>query len=151
MDKEKFRKALDALKKDSTKRKFTQSIELIVNLKDLNLKNPDEHVDIFTMLPKSRGKEIKVCALIGPELEAESKANCQKVIMQQEFDKYKQDKKAVKKLAEEYDFFIAQANIMGPIATAFGAILGPRKKMPNPKSGCIVPPKVTLKPLVEKL
>lgn len=61
------------------------------------------------------------------------------------------DKKAVKKLAAEYDFFIAQANIMPKVATVFGRVLGPRGKMPNPKAGCVVPPKASLAPLYEKL
>jgi large subunit ribosomal protein L1 len=61
------------------------------------------------------------------------------------------DKKKAKKLAESYDFFIAQANIMPKVASAFGKILGTRGKMPNPKAGCVVPPKSNLKPLCEKL
>ena len=76
---------------------------------------------------------------------------CDKVILQQEFAGYAADKKKTKKLAQEYDFFIAQANIMGQIAGTFGKIFGPRGKMPNPKAGCVVPPKATLKPLYDKL
>jgi large subunit ribosomal protein L1 len=61
------------------------------------------------------------------------------------------DKKAVKKLAKEHSYFISQANIMAQVAQAFGKILGTRGKMPNPKAGCVVPPKANLKPLSEKL
>ena len=40
---------------------------------------------------------------------------------------------------------------MPKVATVFGKVFGPRGKMPNPKSGSIVPPNANLKPLYEKL
>ena len=57
----------------------------------------------------------------------------------------------MKKLATEHDYFLGQANIMPKIAQTFGRVLGPRGKMPNPKAGCVVPPKAPLKPLYERL
>ena len=42
--------ALEAIKKlreQNTERKFNQTVELIVGLKDINLKNPDEQVEFF--------------------------------------------------------------------------------------------------------
>ena len=59
--------------------------------------------------------------------------------------------KELKKLARSYDFFIAQGDIMGQVAATFGRFLGPKGRMPNPKAGCIVPPKGGIKPIVEKL
>src|SRR3989338_7693710 len=61
------------------------------------------------------------------------------------------DKKSLKKIAGQFDFFIAQANIMPKVASAFGRVLGPKGKMTNPKAGCVVPPKANLKPLRQKL
>ncbi len=81
----------------------------------------------------------------------EAKNVCDKVILSDDFDAYAKDKKAIKKLASEFNYFIAQANIMPKVATAFGKVLGPKKKMPNPKAGCIVQPKASLKPLYDKL
>ena len=103
-------------------------------------------MDTFITLPHTKGKKAKVCALIGPELEQQAKQVCDSVVLSDSFDRFK-DKKDIKKLADSFDFFIAQANIMPKIATAFGRVFGPRGKMPNPKAGCVVPPNANLKPL----
>ncbi len=151
MDKNKILEVIKKVKEGSKKRNFSQTYDLVINLKNLDLKKPDNHVDFFLGLPNGVGKKVKVCAFVGPELKDEANNNCDKTILVADFPKYADDKKLIKKLAEECDFFIAQANIMAKVATTFGKVLGVRQKMPNPKAGCIVPPKATLKPLVEKL
>jgi|TARA_B100001971_G_C18164235_1_gene523216 large subunit ribosomal protein L1 len=151
MDKKQILQALKFAKELSQKRNFKQSVELIINLKGLNLKKPEHQVDLYVNLHKPRGKEVKLCALIGIELQATAKENCDNVILLDDFIKFAKDKKATKKLANEYDFFIAQANIMPKVASTFGRVLGPKGKMPNPKAGCVVPPKANLKSLKENL
>ncbi|HLC62725.1 MAG TPA: hypothetical protein VJJ21_00225 [Candidatus Nanoarchaeia archaeon] len=133
----------------SPKRKFNQSFDMAVTLKALNLKKPEENVDLFITLPHQRGKQQKVCALIGRELDDQAKV-FDKSIKLEEFPQY-QDKKAAKKLASQYDFFIAQANLMGQIATVFGKTLGVRGKMPNPKAGAVVPPSADLTQLKARI
>lgn len=148
MDKNKL---LEVVKKArNVKKKFKQKFDLVVNLRNLNLKKPEENVNSFLTLPYYPGKKIKTCALIADELSTKAKAVCDEVIHKNDFDKYK-DKKAIKKFAKKCDYVIAQANLMVDIAKVFGKVLGPMGKMPNPKSGCVVPPTAELKPLVEKL
>jgi len=150
MDNKSVSTVLKQMRADVKERKFNQSVDFIMNLKDLNLKNPTDQVEFFLTVPNPVRKK-KICAIVGGELEAEAKKVCDFVITQAELDKYKKDKKLAKKLAAEYDFFIAQANLMGQIAGAVGRVFGPRGKMPNPKAGCVVPPKATLGPLYERL
>lgn len=143
--------AIKQLKESSKKRNFAQTFDLIINTKGLDLKKTENHIDLYVLLHNGIGKPMKICALVGPELMDEAKKVCDKAIMQDEFETYAKDKKLVKKLAEEHAYFIAQANIMTKVASAFGKVLGPKKKMPNPKAGCVVPPKANLKPLYDKL
>src|SRR3989338_73052 len=151
MEKELIIQALKDIRKDQSIRNFKQSVDLIINLQSLDLKKPEHQVEFFVNLQNGKGKLNKICALVGPELKDESLKVFDKTIESDEFDKYAADKKAQKKLSEEFDFFVAQANIMAKVASAFGRVLGPRGKMPNPKAGCVVPPKAQLKPIYEKL
>ncbi len=151
MNKNKFLEALKKAKDGSKKRNFKQKVDLIVNLKDLNLKKPEQQVEFFLKLRYDKGRESKICALVGSELAAKAKSACDNVIPADDFQKYAGDKKLSKKLCNDYDFFIAQANIMAKVAAAFGRILGPRGKMPNPKAGCVVTEKTDLNTLCTNL
>ena len=101
-------------------------------------------------LPSPKGRKIKVAAFVDQELSAQAAKFCDLSIKEPDFTKYA-NKKTAKKLAEDYDYFIAQANLMPKIAANFGRILGTRGKMPNPKLGCVVPPSTNLEPLIKKL
>lgn len=149
MDKKAFTQALSQLKESS--RKFDQSYEVIINLKNLDLKNQNNHIDLFLTLPKPTGRPIKICALVGRELKDAAAEACDTVIVNDDFAKYDGDKKAIKKLADTHEYFVAQATLMPQVAKTFGRVLGPRGKMPNPKAGCVVPPNANLGPLVDKL
>lgn len=151
IDEKTIKETIKQLKESSKKRNFTQTYDLIVNLKNLDLKKPEHQLDLYVQLHYSKGRKSKICALVGPELQPQAEKVCDKTIPQHEFQKISADKKAVKKLASEFHFFIAQANIMPQVATAFGKVFGPKKKMPNPKAGCVVPPSANLKPLYDKL
>ena len=150
MNKEEILKAIKKARELSKKRKFDQTFDLIINLHKLNIKKPEENINTFVVLPQGKGKKSKICALVDKELETQAKGICDKTITKDEFKTYN-DKKKLKKLANEYDYFIAQANLMVDIAKFFGKVFGPKGKMPNPKAGCIVPPKTDLKAIYGKL
>jgi large subunit ribosomal protein L1 len=151
VSKEEFVQTLQQVKASSPKRKFSQSVDLIFNLKDLDLKKPEEQLDVWVPLVNPKGKIIKIAALVGPEMQEQAKANCDTVIMHDDFKRYEGKKKEIRKLAKTHDLFIAQANIMPDVAKFFGRVLGPRGKMPNPKAGCVVPTNANLKVLTERL
>lgn len=149
MDKKEIINALKEIKTNSPKRNFKQSIELIVNLKGIDLKKTDNQINTFANLHYGWGKKLSVCAFVGPELKSQAKEVCDETITQEDFEKYK-DKKLMKKLARTHDLFIAQANIMAKVATSFGRVLGPLGKMPNPKIGGVLPPNGNVKATYER-
>ncbi len=145
---------LEAVKEARTKgpkRNFKQTFDLSITFKNIDIKKPDQKLDNYVILPNSRGKKIKICGLV-QQLEGKSKEAFDFTLRREEFDKYKKDKKNSKKLAKEYDFFVAQAEIMTAVAEVFGKAFGPVGKMPNPKAGCVVPAGIPdLKPIAQKL
>lgn len=126
MEKE-IEKALSELRKGK-ERKFDQTTDLIVNLKKFDLKK--DQITTLINLPY-KIKEKKVCAFL------EIKSKKVDTITSQKFKKYS-DKKELKKLVKNYDFFIAQASLMPRVATTFGRFLGPAGKMPSPQLGILV-------------
>jgi large subunit ribosomal protein L1 len=122
----KLKEALAELRKNE-KRKFEQTIDLIINLKGIDVKR--DNVSVIINLPH-KFKEKKVCGFL------EKKSNLVRTITKPDFVKYK-DKKALKMLVKEYDFFIASAPLMPSVATTFGKVLGPLGKMPSPQLGII--------------
>ncbi len=152
MDKEQILKSIKVAKEVSKKRNFKQSFDLVINLKNLNLKKQEENLSLFTQLPHNTSKKIKICALVDYDLEKQAKETCDFIILKDEFPKYESKKKELKKIARAYDYFVAQADIMPKVASLLGRILGPLGKMPNPKIGCVIPSNIpTIKPLIERL
>ncbi len=124
--KQELKKVLSELRKGK-ERKFDQTIDLIINLQKFDIKK--NQINIFINVP-FRIKEKKICAFF----EAENKDI--ETITPEQFKKYS-DKKALKKITKNFDFFIAQASLMPKIATVFGRVLGPAGKMPSPQLGIL--------------
>ena len=146
MEKELIQSALKKAKESSPKRNFKQSIDLILNLRWLDLKKPEHQINMFIALPHNTGRNISVCAFVDADMEPKAKDACDETISVDKFERYK-GKQLIKQLASKHSFFIAQASIMPKVATAFGRVLGPRGKMPNPKIGGVLQSNTNLKQL----
>ena len=136
-----FLSALQELKKISQKRNFEQSIDLIINLKDFDIKK--QTINTSVELP-FQIRESRICAFMEKENDA-----FDFVIKKDHFSQLKPEQ--IKKLAREYDFFVSLASLMPAVATTFGRILGPTGKMPNPKTGCVIPDERNAAEVVQKL
>jgi large subunit ribosomal protein L1 len=119
--------ALKQLKSEK-ERKFDQTVDLIVNLKGIDVRKTN--LSFIVDVP-NKFKEKKVCAFLN------EKSTLVPTITKPEFARYS-DKKLLKELVKKYDFFIAHASLMPSVASTFGKVLGPSGKMPSPQLGVMM-------------
>jgi len=144
-------KTIDAVDKILTeskkqKRKFKQNIDLVVNLKNIDMNVPKNRIDTEILLPHGRGSEAKVAIFASGELAVKAKKHVDLLIKPEEIGDLSKNKKKFKKIAEEHNFFIAEAPLMPTIGKSLGTVLGPRGKMPKP-----VPPNADVSGIVKNL
>ncbi|MCK5261411.1 MAG: 50S ribosomal protein L1 [Thermoplasmatales archaeon] len=137
-------KALDESKK--LDRKFKQNIDLVINLKNVDLEDAKNRIDEEIILPHGRGKESKIAIFASGELALKAKGKVDLIIKPEELEDLAKDKKKFKKITDEHDFFIAEAPLMPTIGKTLGVVLGPRGKMPRP-----VPPHIDITGIVKNL
>ncbi|MAE49578.1 hypothetical protein CMI48_01990 [Candidatus Pacearchaeota archaeon] len=125
----KLDEALKEIRKGK-ERKFDQSVDLLINLRGVDLKR--DNVNVVVTLPHALGSK-KVCGFLT------KKSDLVTSVLEPDFQGYAKDPKKLKKLADEYDFFIAAAPLMPKVATTFGRVLGPAGKMPSPQLGILAP------------
>lgn len=125
--------AVKEAKEKSEKRKFNQSVELVLNLKDVDMKSAEGKIQEIVELPYSPAKANKICVIASGELALKArKANADHVVEKAELEGLAGKKRELRKLANDYDFFIAEAPLMQSVGRILGPILGPRGKMPIP-------------------
>ena len=97
--------AVKEAKEQAKPRNFTQSIDVIINLKVI----ADGEL---ALAAKNAGVDV--------------------VISKEDLQEFGKDIKAAKKVVNSVDSFIAQADMMPLVGRFLGRILGPRNKMPKP-------------------
>lgn len=125
METKQFEQAIVELRKGE-KRKFVQTVDLIVNLQKFDVRK--DAINSFIQL--AHASEKKICGFLT------RKSPLLDVILKPDFDQLKSEGE-IKRLANSYDFFMASASLMPAVATKFGRIFGPMGKMPSPQAGVI--------------
>lgn len=143
-------KILEAVKKakeDSKPRNFTQSVDVVINIKDLDMKKPENRIDEEVFLPQGRGKDVRIAFIADGELALQAKnAGADLVITKSNLEDLGKNRKEAKRMANQYNFFVAQADLMPLVGRFLGPVLGPRKKMPKP-----VPANAKPDPIIDRL
>ncbi|HDR53257.1 MAG TPA: 50S ribosomal protein L1 [archaeon] len=142
----KFKEAIAKAKAAENKRNFRQTVEMVVNLKEVDAGKLTFN-DAFR-LPKGPGKPRFITVVAGGEVGLKAKPVASLLIEKKDLGQYT-DKKKAKQLANQTDFFVVELPLMGEFAKVMGTVLGPRGKMPLPKH--IVPFNADPVPLIETL
>ncbi len=112
-------------------KKFKQSIELIANFKDIDVKKGFALNEVV-QLPKT-SSPATVCVIATGDMGTKAKAaKADSVIGNAELDKFGANKRESRKFINKYDFFLADTQIMPTVGKTLGQLLGPRGKMPTP-------------------
>jgi large subunit ribosomal protein L1 len=118
-------------------RKFDETIDLIINIRDVDIKNPNNRIDQELLLPHgitgNNSKEA-VCFIAKDDMELTLKKLGYTVINPERLDQLQASPKKEKKaIAHKYDYFVARADLMRDLAKVLARFLGQTGKMPRPQ------------------
>jgi large subunit ribosomal protein L1 len=116
----------------STKRNFTQSAELTIVLKDIDVKKGFGLNEVVA-LPHKPSKQPSICVIATGDMGSRArKAGIERVMEPQELDRLGTNKREARKVVRAHDFFLADTAQMASIGRSLGQFLGPKGKMPTP-------------------
>ncbi len=124
--------AISEALKAAPERHFGESVEVSVNLKELDLSVPKNRIEEEVPLPNGRGRDARIALFGSPEMCQKAQGVADLVIAPAQFDDLTKDKRAAKRLVDRVDFFLAEAPMMPMVGKRLGVVLGPRGKMPRP-------------------
>ena len=131
---------------EAPERRFSESVDLAINLQNIDMSMPANRVDEEIILPHGRGKSAKIAVFAAGETALlAQRAGADLVISPDELAELGDDKKRARKIADEYTYFISETSFMPTIGKKLGPILGKRGKMPLP-----LPPNVDIAPIIKR-
>jgi len=143
-------KIVDAVKTaldKAPKRKFRESIDITVNLRNIDMAQPKNRIDETILLPHGIGGETKIAVLGKGDIVTQAKdAKVELILGPAEIERLGGAPREARKVAGEYRFFLAETAVMSQVGRYLGPRLGPRGKMPTP-----IPQGTDIRPMVERL
>ncbi len=140
----------DSIKKieNTSKKKFRQTYELILVLKEIDVKKDADRLNMILKLPnKIEGLNNKICVIAEREVASSAqKAEADLVLRRTDLEKLQGNKRELKKLARNYKFFLVQHDLMPLVGKMLGQYLGSRGKLPQ-----VIPPNVPVEKLINDL
>ncbi len=116
-------------------RKFDESMDLIINIKDINLNDPKNRIDKEIILSNEIVADNKpnICVIASDEILLEAKKLGVDTLDSDGLIKLNnEEKKYKKKFAKKYDYFVVEDKMMRDVARYLARFLGPVGKMPKP-------------------
>lgn len=137
LDTKTITEAIKQAKAKSGEKKFNQTIDLILDIVEIDMKAPEGKIQEIVELPHATGKPNKICVVAssGDFVVKAKGTEAEKVIERSDLDALNGKKKELRKLASDYDVFICEVPLMPLVGRILGPVLGPRGKMPIPVPG----------------
>ena len=103
---------------EAPERAFRETVDLAVNLRDIDLDDPSNRIDQSVVLPEGTGQDTSIVVFATGETAVRARDVADEVLDEEALD--------------DTDFFVAEAAMMQDIGRYLGTVLGPRGKMPTP-------------------
>ena len=132
--------------KESKERKFPESIDAILTFKEVDPKKTDLNINETVYLPHPGSHRSTICYIGSGDLLLRAKnAGVDGTLEPSQLENYAGNKKEAKKLARQYDFFLADTALMPRVGRILGQSLGPKGKIPTP-----VPPNAPIEAIINR-
>jgi len=146
VDKTSIQKAVKTALDSAPERKFKESVDITVNLRNIDMAQPKNRIDETILLPNSLDN-VKIAVLGKGDITTQAKdVGVNLIIGPEEIERLGGAPREARKVAEEYRFFLAETAMMPLVGRYLGVRLGPRGRMPMP-----VPQGMDIRPVVQRL
>ncbi|KAF5060988.1 50S ribosomal protein L1 [anaerobic digester metagenome] len=147
VERQKILEAVRTAIESAPERKFSESVDLTVNLKNIDMAQPKNRIDETILLPNGTGRSVGIAVLGKGEITTQAKeASVDLIIGPEEIERLGGEPREARKMANQYRFFLAETAVMPLVGRWLGVRLGPRGKMPMP-----IPQGTDIRPIVERL
>jgi large subunit ribosomal protein L1 len=147
VEKAKILEAVKTALEKAPKRKFSESIDITINLKNIDMAQPKNRIDETIMLPHGTGENIGICVLGKGDIVTQAKdAKVDLILGPEEIERLGGAPREARRVAASYRFFLAETAVMPQVGRFLGPRLGPRGRMPMPITGGM-----DIRPIVERL
>jgi len=147
VEKAKILEAVKTALEKAPKRKFSESIDITINLKNIDMAQPKNRIDETILLPNGTGENIGICVLGKGDIVTQAKdAKVDLIMGPEEIEKLGGQPREARRVAGKYRFFLAETAVMPQVGRFLGPRLGPRGRMPMPIAGG-----QDIRPIVERL
>lgn len=132
--------------KESKERKFPESFEAVLTFKEVDPKKTDLNINETVYLPHPGSLKSSICFIGSGDLLLRAKnAGVDGTLEPSQLENFAGNKKEAKKLARQYDFFLADTALMPRVGRILGQALGPKGKIPTP-----VPPNAPIEAMINR-
>jgi large subunit ribosomal protein L1 len=139
--------AVKAAIEKAPERKFSESVDLTINLKNIDMAQPKNRIDETILLPHGTGRNVGIAVLGKGDITTQAReAGVDLIISPEEIERLGGEPREARQVASSYRFFLAETSVMSQVGRFLGPRLGPRGRMPIP-----IPGGTDIRPIVERL